>query len=168
MPTSDPTPSPTPLPTNELCSEALNETQEFGPCTSIVIEMRLIGLNADQSRALQGPIVAAVSRHYSLEPKAVTVLGHRTLSRHDDDAHADDLHRRLHPNHTEAVVDLELRERREKAPGIAARASEPMDPWVLEALRREFADHGATEKFGIDVEAVEVDMRYHRVQVDIE
>ena len=63
----------------------MNETQEFGACTSIVIEMRIIGMKADQSRALQGPIVAAVCRHYFLQPEAVTVLGHRTVSVHNYD-----------------------------------------------------------------------------------
>ena len=58
----------------------MNETQEFGACTSIFTEMRFIGMNADQSRELEEPIVAAACRHYLLEPAAVTVLGHRTVS----------------------------------------------------------------------------------------
>ena len=57
----------------------MNETQEFGACTSIVTEMRFIGMNADQSRELEGPIVAAVCRHFGLQPAAVTVLGHQTV-----------------------------------------------------------------------------------------
>ena len=64
----------------------MNETQEFGACTSIVTEMRFIGMNADQSRALEESIVAAACRHYFLEPAAVHVLGHRTLSVHDSDS----------------------------------------------------------------------------------
>ena len=58
----------------------MNETQEFGACTSIVTELRFTGMNANQSRELEGPIVAALCRHYFLEPDAVIVLGHRTVS----------------------------------------------------------------------------------------
>ena len=63
----------------------MNETQEFGACTSIFTEMRFIGMTADQSRELEEPIVAAACRHYFLQPDAVHVLGHRTLSVHDHD-----------------------------------------------------------------------------------
>jgi len=144
----------------------MNETQEFGACTSIFTQMRFIGMNADQSRELQGPIVAAVCRHFGLQPEAVTVLGHRTASEHDNDAHADDLHdRRLHPNHTHAVVDLELRERTDAANDTVARASLPLDPWVVEALREEFLDRGAME-LGIDVEALEIFLKLRGTQVD--
>ena len=58
----------------------MNETQEFGACTSIFTEMRFIGMNADQSRELEEPIVAAACRHYFLQREAVAVLGHRTVS----------------------------------------------------------------------------------------
>ena len=73
----------------------MNETQEFGACTSIVIEMRFIGMNADQSRELEGPIVAAVCRHFGLQPEAVTVLGHRTVSVHNYDGTSIPFHRFL-------------------------------------------------------------------------
>ena len=73
----------------------MNETQEFGACTSIVTEMRFIGMNADQSRELEGPIVAAVCRHFGLQPEAVTVLGHRTVSVHNYDGTSIPSHRFL-------------------------------------------------------------------------
>ena len=145
----------------------MNETQEFGACTSIFTEMRFIGMSANQSREFEGPIVAAACRHYFLEPHAVTVVGYRTVSEHDSDAHADDLHdRRLHPNHTYAVVYLELRERTKTANATAARASLPMDPWVVDALREEFLDDGAAE-LGVDVNAVEIVFIPYGIQVDI-
>ena len=86
---------------------------------------------------------------------------------HDNDAHADDLHdRRLHPNHTHAVVDVELRQRSDAANDTAARASLPLDPWVVEALREEFLDDGAAE-LGVDVNAVEIVVKSNGMQVDI-
>ena len=145
----------------------MNETQEFGACTSIVTEMRFIGMNADQSRELEEPIVAAACRHYFLEPAAVHVLGHRTLSIHDNDAHAPGLHRRLHANHTHAVVDLVLRERAEMANDTADRASLPMDSWIVEALREEFVENGA-EELGVDVAALEIVLAEIGRQVDIQ
>ena len=82
-------------------------------------------------------------------------------------AHADDLHgRRLHAYHTHAVVDLELRERTDAANDTVARASLPLDPWVVEALREEFLDDGAAE-LGVDVNALEVDFKSDGIQVDI-
>ena len=82
-------------------------------------------------------------------------------------AHADDLHgRRLHAYHTHAAVDLELRERTDAANDTAARASLPLDPWVVEALRKEFLEHGAME-LGIDVEALEIVLKPHGTQVYI-
>ena len=69
-------------------------------------------------------------------------------------AHADDLHgRRLHAYHTHAAVDLELRERTDAANDTVARASLPLDPWVVEALREEFLVHGAAE-LGVGVNAL--------------
>ena len=124
-------------------------------------------MSANQSREFEGPIVAAACRHYFLEPHAVTVVGHRTVSEHDDDAHADDLHdRRLHPNHTHAVVDVELRQRTDAANDTAARASLPLDPWVVEALREEFLVHGAAE-LGVDVDALGIVFIPYGIQVDI-
>ena len=129
--------------------------------------MRFIGMNANQSQALEEPIVAAVCRHYFLEPAAVHVLGHRTLSVHDNDAHAPGLHRRLHANHTHAVVDLVLRERAEMANDTADRASLPMDSWIVEALREEFIENGA-EELGVDVAALEIVLAEIGRQVDIQ
>jgi hypothetical protein len=142
----------------------MNETQEFGACTSIVTELRFTGMNANQSRELEGPIVAALCRHYFLEPDAVIVLGHRTVSEQDNDAHADDL-RRLNANPTLAVVDLELRQRTNMANATAARTALPMDPWVMEALREEFLENGAAD-LGIDVGAVEISLKFINFQVD--
>ena len=53
------------------------------------------------------------------------------------------------------MVDLELRERTDAANDTAARASLPLDPWVVEALREEFLDDGAAE-LGVDVNALEI------------
>ena len=64
------------------------------------------------------------------------------------------------------MVDLELRERTNTANATAARASLPMDPWVVEALRKEFLEHGAM-KLGIDVEALEIFLKPHGTQVYI-
>ena len=47
------------------------------------------------------------------------------------------------------MVDLELREWTNAANDTAARASLPMDPWVVDALREEFLDNGAAE-LGVD------------------
>jgi len=66
------------------------------------------------------------------------------------------------------VVDLELRERTNAANDTAARASLPLDPWVVEALREEFLDNGAVE-LGIDVGAIDIvltEHAVHAVQVD--
>ena len=68
--------------------------------------------------------------------------------------------------HTHAVVELELRARTETANATAARASLPMDPWVVEALREEFLEHGAVG-LGIDVKGVEIVLKSRAVQVDI-
>ena len=82
-------------------------------------------------------------------------------------AHADDLHgRRLHAYHTHAAVDLELRERTDAANDTAARASLPLDPWVVEALREEFLVHGAAE-LGVGVNALEIVSKLNGIQVDI-
>ena len=64
------------------------------------------------------------------------------------------------------MVELELRERTGAANATAARASLPMDPWVVEALRKEFLEHGAME-LGIDVEALEIVLKPHGTQVYI-
>ena len=52
-------------------------------------------------------------------------------------------------------MDIELRERTKMANATAERASLPMDPWVVEALREEFLDDGAVE-LGVDVNALEI------------
>ena len=116
-------------------------------------------MDASQAAALEGPIVAAACRHYQLPPDAVTVLGHRTISEHDDSAHPRG--RVLHENHTYAETSLELREWTDKAIATAARALEPLD---LEALRDEFVKHGAVE-LGIDVGALEIVLTEATVQV---
>ena len=64
------------------------------------------------------------------------------------------------------MVDLELRERTEMANATAERASLPMDPWVVEALREEFLDHGA-EELGVGVDALEIVVKSNGMQVDI-
>ena len=64
------------------------------------------------------------------------------------------------------MVDLQLRERTDAANATAERASLPMDPWVVEALRREFLENGARE-LGIDVEALEIVLKAHGTQVYI-
>ena len=64
------------------------------------------------------------------------------------------------------MVDLELRERTNAANATAERASLPMDPWVVETLRKEFLEHGARE-LGIDVEALEIFLKSHGTQVYI-
>ena len=61
----------------------MNETEEFGECTSIFTEMRFDGMNADQLRELEKPIVHAACRHYHHEPVAVTIIGYRTVSVYD-------------------------------------------------------------------------------------
>ena len=66
------------------------------------------------------------------------------------------------------MVDLELREHTEAANATAARSSEPMAPWVVEALREEFLDNGAVE-LGIDVGAIDIvltEHAVHAIQVD--
>ena len=63
------------------------------------------------------------------------------------------------------MVDLELREHTEAANATAARASLPMDPWVVEALREEFLEHDAVG-LGIDVKAFEIVLKLNAVQVD--
>ena len=66
------------------------------------------------------------------------------------------------------MVDLELREHTEAANATAARTSEPMAPWVVEALREEFLDDGAVE-LGIDVGAIDIvltEHAVHAIQVD--
>ena len=64
------------------------------------------------------------------------------------------------------MVDLELRERTNAANDTAARASLPLDPWVVEALREEFLDDGAVE-LGVDVKTLEIDFKSDGIQVDI-
>ena len=64
------------------------------------------------------------------------------------------------------MVDLELRERTDAANDTAARASLPLDAWVVAALREEFLDDGAAE-LGVDVNALEVDFKSDGIQVDI-
>ena len=66
------------------------------------------------------------------------------------------------------MVDLELRERTNAANDTAARASLPLDPWVVEALREEFLDDGAVE-LGVDVNALEIVTVFNSdgIQVDI-
>ena len=64
------------------------------------------------------------------------------------------------------MVDLELRERTEMANATAERASLPMDPWVVDALREEFLDDGAVE-LGVDVNKVEIVFKSNGIQVDI-
>ena len=63
-------------------------------------------------------------------------------------------------------MDLELRDWTDAANDTAARASLPLDPWVVEALRKEFLEHGARE-LGIDVEALEIVLKPHGTQVYI-
>ena len=63
-------------------------------------------------------------------------------------------------------MDLELRERTDAANDTAARASWPLDPWVVEALREEFLDNGAVE-LGVDVNAVGIVFKSNGIQVDI-
>ena len=63
-------------------------------------------------------------------------------------------------------MDLELRDRTDAANDTAARASLPLDPWVVEALREEFLVHGAAE-LGVDVNAVEILFKLNGIQVDI-
>ena len=65
------------------------------------------------------------------------------------------------------MVDLELRERTDAANDTVARASLPLDPWVVEALREEFLEHGAVG-LGIDVKAFEIVLKLNAVQVDIQ
>ena len=62
-------------------------------------------------------------------------------------------------------MDLELREHTEAANATAARTSEPMAPWVVEALREEFLENGAAE-LGIDVGAIDIVFIPHGIQVD--
>ena len=64
------------------------------------------------------------------------------------------------------MLDLELRERTNAANDTAARASLPLDPWVVEALREEFLDDGAAE-LGVDVNALEIVLKSDGIQVDI-
>ena len=51
------------------------------------------------------------------------------------------------------------------ANATAERASLPMDPWVVEALREEFLAHGA-EELGVGVDALEIVFIPHEIQVD--
>ena len=64
------------------------------------------------------------------------------------------------------MVDVELRQRTDAANDTAARASLPLDPWVVEALREEFLDDGAAE-LGVDVNALEIAFKSEGIQVDI-
>ena len=64
------------------------------------------------------------------------------------------------------MVDLELREHTEAANATAARTSEPMAPWIVEALREEFLAHGA-EELGVGVDALEIVFIPYGIQVDI-
>ena len=64
------------------------------------------------------------------------------------------------------MVVLVLRERTGAANDTAARASLPMDPWVVDALREEFLDDGAAE-LGVDVNKVEIVFKSNGIQVDI-
>jgi hypothetical protein len=143
----------------------MNETDEYGECSSLYTEMHLFGMTAAQSAALEERIVAAVCRHYYLPPEAVSVLGYRNVSVHDTIAHASDLHLRgrlLYANHSHAVISLELRERTELVNVTAARADVPLN---MDRLRKEFLDGGAIE-LGVDVDAIEIVLIQAAVQVD--
>ena len=53
------------------------------------------------------------------------------------------------------------------ADATAERASRPMDPWIVEALREDLLKRGA-EELGIDVAALEIVLTEVGVKVDIQ